>query len=263
MFKYLFATLAITALLTVPANAKLHSETLDYQFQGQSLQGYLVYDDAKAKPGQTPGILVHHAWMGITDHERTWANQLAEQGYIAFAADVYGKGVHPGSPQEAGQLAGKYRGDRPLLRARAAAGLAQLQKHPMTNPNQIAAIGFCFGGGTALELARSGANLKGVVSLHGNLDTPNPADAKQIKASVLVLHGGDDPYVPAEQVMTFEKEMRDAGVDWQLNAYGGAVHAFSDPGAGNDPKTGAAYHPEAARRSWIDTTGFLKFVFGL
>ncbi|PKL76304.1 MAG: dienelactone hydrolase [Candidatus Melainabacteria bacterium HGW-Melainabacteria-1] len=257
------AGLICLALLSgLPAEAKLVSRDVDYQHQGQAMQGYLVYDDALVKPGKTPGILVFHAWMGIGSHERQWANQLAELGYIAFAPDIYGHGIRPNTPQTAGAEAGKYRADRALMRARAQAGLERLQLEPMADPGQIGAIGFCFGGGVALELARSGAALQGVVSLHGNLDTPHTADAKQIKGAVLVLHGADDPFVKDEQVHGFVQEMRAAGIEWQLNAYGGAVHAFTDPQAGNDPKTGAAYAPKLAKRAWQETTHFFANLFG-
>lgn len=259
----LSASLLAAGMLVLgqPAEAKLQSKTIDYTHEGKAMQGYLVYDDALAKPGKTPGVLVFHAWMGIGEHERDWANKLAEKGYIAFAPDIYGKGIRPTNPDEAGKQATLYRSDRALMRARAKAGLDVLSQQPLTDKTQLGAIGFCFGGGVALELARSGAPLTGVVSLHGNLDTPNPADARQIKGEVLVLHGANDPFVPADQVAAFAKEMREAGVHWQMNAYGGAVHSFSDPDAGNNPDAGAAYSPEAARRSWLDMTAFFGHLF--
>jgi dienelactone hydrolase len=136
-----------------------------------------------------------------------------------------------------------------------------LQQNPLTDSNRIAAIGYCFGGGTVLELARSGANIAGVVSFHGNLDTPNPSDAKAIKAKVLVLHGANDPYVPAEQVAAFESEMRQADVDWQLMAYGGVVHSFTNPEAGNDPSKGVAYNEAADKRSWAAMKQFFAEIF--
>lgn len=249
---------ALVLGLSSTAQAALQSQEVNYTHNGQTLQGYLVFDDAKIKRSGNPAVLVFHAWMGIGEHERTWANQLAELGYVAFAPDVYGKGVRPSTPDAAGKEAGKYRQNVPLMRARAQAGLQQLQQNKLVDPSRIGAIGFCFGGGVALELARSGAPIAATVSLHGNLNTPNPADAKQIKGGVLVLHGGDDPYVPAEQVQAFEKEMREANVNWQLNAYGGAVHSFTEPAAGNNKASGAAYHPEAARRSWRDMTAALS-----
>jgi dienelactone hydrolase len=197
----------------------------------------------------------------VGDYVKTRAKQLAELGYVAFAADIYGKGVRPQNPTEAGKEATKYRSNRQLLRNRALAGLKVLQANPLTNPQKIAAIGYCFGGGTVLELARSGADVAGVVSFHGNLDTPNPADAKNIKGKVLVLHGAVDPYVPPEQVSTFEKEMNDAKVDWQLVSYGGVVHSFTNPEAGNDPSKGAAYNALADQRSFGAMQQFFDEIF--
>ena len=147
------------------------------------------------------------------------------------------------------------------MRRRARAGLDVLLKQELTDSARVAAIGYCFGGGAALELARSGAPLAGVVSFHGNLDTPNPADARNIKGKILVCDGGDDPHVPPEQVIAFQKEMRDADVDWQINIYGGAVHAFTNPAAGNDPSSGAAYNAEADRRSWQAMKDFFSEIF--
>jgi dienelactone hydrolase len=163
---------------------------------------------------------------------------------------MYGKGVRPKDTKEAGAEAGKYKGNRPLMRTRIAAALDWLKKNPNVDTKRIAAIGYCFGGTTVLELARSGADIAGVVSFHGGLDSPTPADAKNIKCKVLVLHGADDPYVPAAEVAGFEDEMRKAGVDWTLISYGGAVHSFTNPDAGTDNSKGAAYNERADRRSW-------------
>ena len=171
-------------------------------------------------------------------------------GYVAFAIDMYGKGIRPKTPQEAAAQAGIYKQDRALMRARALAGLEVLRSNPLCDPKRVAAIGYCFGGTVVLEIARSGADVAGVVSFHGGLDTPTPADAKNIRCKVLVLHGGDDPHVPRKDVDAFEDEMRAAGVDWQLVVYGGAVHSFTNPAAGNDKSKGAAYNAEADSRSW-------------
>ncbi len=258
---FVSAALVMGLLASGAAEAKLVSQTVEYTHDQKTMQGYLAYDDALAKPAKTPAVLVYHAWMGIGEHERDWANKLAGLGYVAFAPDIYGKGIRPADPKAAGEQATIYRNNRPLMRARAKAGLDQLLAHQLVDKTKVGAIGFCFGGGVALELARSGAPIAGTVSLHGNLDTPNPADAKHIKGQVLVLHGADDPFVKPDQVQGFSDEMRNANVNWQLNAYGGAVHSFSDPQAGNDPKAGAAYNPEAAKRSWKDMTSFFAALF--
>jgi dienelactone hydrolase len=195
-------------------------------------------------------VLVVHEWTDLGDYAKGRARMLAEMGYVAFAVDIYGKGIRPKTPREAAAESGKHKKDRQLMRARTQAGLDVLRQNPMCDSKRIAAIGHCFGGTCVLELARSGADVAGVVSFHGGLDTPNPADAKQIKGKVLVLHGGDDPHVPPKDVQTFEEEMRAAGVDWQLVAYGGAVHGFTNPASGNDKSRGAAYDAKADRRSW-------------
>jgi dienelactone hydrolase len=174
---------------------------------------------------------------------------------------MYGKGVRPKNTDEAAAQASIYRKDRQLMRRRAQAGLQVLVDSKLVDSKRIAAIGYCFGGGTVLELARSGANLAGVVSFHGNLDTPNPADAKSIKGKVLVLHGGADPYVPTEQLAAFEKEMTDAGVDWQMVIYGGAVHSFTNADSGTDPAKGAAYNEQADKRSWLAMKQFFEEIF--
>jgi dienelactone hydrolase len=229
------------------AHAKVTSQTVVYKQGKVTLEGYLAWDDASTD--KRPGVLVVHDWMGIGDHTRKEVERLAELGYVAFAADIYGKGVRPADFKAAGEQATKYKNDRKLLRARARAGLDVLAKNKLVDPKRLAAIGFCFGGTTALELARDGAPLAGVVSFHGGLSTPTPQDAKNIKGKVLVLHGADDPNVPPEEVAAFEKEMHDAGVDWQLVAYGGAVHAFTNPAAGDDASKGAAYNAKADARS--------------
>ena len=240
--------------------AELETQTLEYHHAQTSLLGYLAYPkDAITTP--RPGVLVVPEWWGLNDYAKRRAEQLAGFGYIALAADIYGDGQVATDPKQAGTLASRFRDDRELMRARARAGLDALRAQPGVDSARLAAIGYCFGGTTVLELARSGAELAGVVSFHGGLDTPDPADAENIQAKVLVLHGGDDPYVPPEQVIAFMEEMRQADVDWQLVAYGGAVHAFTNPDAGDDPSQGIAYHATADRRSWVDMQQFFAELF--
>jgi dienelactone hydrolase len=181
-----------------------------------------------------------------------------------FAADIYGAGIRPANPGDAGKEAGKYKADRQLFRTRLNAGLDVLKKDERTDDTKIAAIGFCFGGTAVLELARAGTDLAGVVSFHGGLDAADgmAAEKGKIPAKVLVLHGAVDPYVPAEQVSGFGKEMESAGADWQLIAYGNAVHAFTQKGAGDDPSKGAAYDGAADRRSWTAMKAFFSEIFG-
>jgi dienelactone hydrolase len=255
-------TLALTAFLltfAVSLQAAVRTKVVEYKQGDQVLEGYLAWDDALT--GQRPGVLVVHEWTGLGDYPKLRARKLAEMGYIAFAADIYGKGIRPATPQEAGAQAGIYKKNPKLMRDRVRAGLDVLRGEPLCDPKRVAAIGYCFGGTCVLELARSGADVAGVVSFHGGLATSSPADAKNIRGKVLVLHGGDDPHVPLKEVEAFEEEMRAAGVDWQLVVYGGAVHAFTNPGSGNDKSRGAAYNAAADRRSWQAMKAFFAEVF--
>jgi dienelactone hydrolase len=229
---YVLASVMMAALA---AQAAIVSKPVEYKQGDTVLEGYSIYDNAVQ--GKRPGVLVVHQWKGLGDYEKKRAEMLARLGYNVFAADIYGKGIRPRSPQDAGSEAGKYKSDRALLRARVRAGLDVLAKDELTDPRRIAAIGYCFGGTTVIELARSGAAIAGVVSFHGGLDSPHPEDGKNIRCKVLALHGADDPHVSAENLAAFENELRQAKVDWQLIQYGGAVHGFTDWTAGNDPKT--------------------------
>ncbi len=256
-----FIALLITSLLAFPAStpAAVQIEKIDYEVDGVKLQGKLVYDDAVQ--GKRPGVLVCPEWWGLDDYTVGRSKQLAEMGYVAFAVDMYGKGVTTNDPAAAGKLAGPLRNDRQSMRRRVNAALDQLKKSDRLDPSKIAAIGYCFGGTTALELARSGAPLVGVVSFHGGLDSPAPEDAKNIHGKILVCTGGDDPMVPAEQVIAFEKEMRDAKVDWQTIAYGGAKHAFTNPAADSHKLEGIAYNAAADHRSWQAMKNFFEEIF--
>jgi dienelactone hydrolase len=249
----------IIAALAVTAHAKIKTQLVEYKQGDQVLEGYLSYDDAIK--GKRPGVLVVHAWMGLDDNARKRADMLASLGYVAFAADIYGKGIRPSSPDEAGKLAGKYKTDRKLLRDRVNAGFDTLLKQPNVDAAKTAAIGFCFGGTTVLELGRSGANVAGIVTFHGGLDSPAPADGKNIKAKLLVLHGAADPHESPTDFAAFHKELADAKVDWQLIEYGGAVHCFTDQRAGTDPTKGCAYDPAADARSWAAMRAFFDEVF--
>jgi dienelactone hydrolase len=230
------------------ATAQINTESVEYKQGDAILEGFLAHDGSIK--GKRPGVLVVHQWKGLSDYEKKRTDMLAKLGYNVFCVDIYGKGIRPKDPKDASVEAGKYKSDRKLLRARVSAGLEVLKKHELTDSKHIAAIGYCFGGTTVVELARSGADIAGVVSFHGGLDSPNPADGRNIRCKVLALHGADDPFVPPKDVAAFEEEMRVGKVDWQLVAYGGAVHSFTDRNAGNDNSKGSAYHEKADQRSW-------------
>lgn len=258
-FKSLGLLLIGSMLFSHTASAAVKTETIEYKQGSQALEGYLAYDDAVS--GKRPGVLIAHEWMGLSDYEKKRAEQIAGLGYVAFALDIYGKGIRPDNPKDAGAEAGIYKKDRGLLRERALAGLKILEDNPRVDTSRLAAIGYCFGGTTVLELARAGAPLKGVVTFHGGLDTPTPQDAKNIKGKVLVLHGADDPFSPMEQVRGLEKEMTDAGVDWEVVLYSHTVHSFTNPKSGNDPSKGIAYNPESDKRSFKAMEDFFKEIF--
>lgn len=259
MKKLFIFTLLSLLCLTVTAGAAVKTKIIEYRQDGTVLEGYLAWDDATS--ARRPGVLVVHEWTGINTHIRQRTEMLAKLGYVAFAADIYGRGVRPSLPADAARIAGIYKNDRALMRARARAGFDELKKQKLVDPQRLAAIGFCFGGTTALELARDGANLKGVVSFHGGLATPAPQDAKDIKGRILALHGADDPFVKADEVAAFQDEMRKGAVDWQLNIYSGAVHGFTNPYNGTDNSKGAAYNEKADRRSWQAMKAFFAEIF--
>lgn len=229
------------------AHAEVKVERIDYQIDGEPYQGLLVYDDTVTTP--RPGLLMVPNWLGATDRAAEKAARAASDKYVVFVADLYGKDMRPSGPEDAGKFAKALRGDRPLMRKRTQASLDELLKRSdKVDTHQVGAIGFCFGGGAILELARSGAPLSAFVSFHGNLDTPNPGDNGNIKGSVLVLHGADDPAVPKQQVDDFVAAMQKTEVDWQLVSYGNAVHSFTDPYA-NVPGRNE-YNPLVAERAF-------------
>ena len=249
----------IVILAALSARGEIVSKPVEYKQGDTVLEGLSVYDDAIQ--GKRPAVLVVHQWKGLGDYEKKRAEMLARLGYNVLAADIYGKGIRPQTPQAAGAEASKYKNDPALLRARVRAASEVLARHELTDPKRMAAIGYCFGGTAVLELARSGADVAGVVSFHGGLSSPTPSDAKNIRAKVLALHGADDPHVSPKEVAAFEDEMRQGGVDWQLIAYGGAVHAFTDWNAGTDNSKGAAYNERADRRSWEAMKQFFAELF--
>ncbi|MFO0751091.1 MAG: dienelactone hydrolase family protein [Myxococcota bacterium] len=241
------------------APPRIATRDVTWTSDGIAYAGQLVWDPAKLKAahGHLPGVMVIHQWMGPSDNERMRARMLAELGYAAFVADVYGVEARPKSQADAGPAAMKLKGDRPELRKRLRVNLDKMLSQPEVDGAKVAAIGYCFGGTAALELARSGAALAAVVTFHGGLDSPTPADGANIHAKVLVLHGAADPYVKAPDIQAFLAELDAAKVDWQMVSYAGAVHAFTQKEAGDDPSKGAAYNEAADRRSWVAMKDFL------
>ena len=250
-------------LLSLPAAGEIVTKTVEYQDGDTVLEGFIAWD-SEHQPEQesAPGVLVVHQWMGLTDYEKGRCRQLAELGYVAFALDIYGKGNRPADTGEAAKQAGGFKNDRTLYRRRLNLGLEQLQNVASVDKQRTAAIGYCFGGTGVLELARSGANINGVVSFHGGLDSPTPADGANIKAKVLICHGADDPFVPTKEIDAMKQEFNSAKVDWQMIYYADAVHSFTQPMAGTDKSRGAAYNETADKRSWTAMRSFFEELFG-
>lgn len=257
-----FSTLLVILILTLTTQktmSEIITSEVEYKIGDVTLQGYIAYDNATEN--KRPGILIVHAWKGLTDYEKMRARQIAGLGYFAFALDIYGKGIRPTTTEEARAETGKYYSNKVLFRERLNAGLAELKMQPFVDANNIAAIGYCFGGSGVLELARSGADIKGVVSFHGGLKTDNPQDANSIKSKVLVLHGAIDRYVPEEDIVAFKKEMEDAKIDYVLTQYSGAVHSFTIEHEGTDISDGSAYNENADKRSWEAMKNFFSEIF--
>lgn len=243
---------ALIFLLTLSATgtavAAVQSQAITYQDGDESLTGYLYWDDAVE--GQRPGVLVIHEWWGLNDYAKKRAAMLAELGYVAFAADMYGNGRITTAPDQARAWMTAVVSDVDAWRARAVLGLDQLKASPLVAPGQTAAVGYCFGGGTVLQMAYSGADVRGVVSFHGSLPTLMEGDGDNLQASILALHGHADRMIPPEQVTKFLTGLENAGADWQFVSYGGARHGFTNPDAGAYGIPNLAYDAAADRRSW-------------
>ncbi|MEJ0001519.1 MAG: dienelactone hydrolase family protein [Verrucomicrobiota bacterium] len=247
-------------MTTASASAALVTKTVDYtDSHGTPLEGFVVYDDAIKGP--RPGVLVSHDWRGLSDYTHKRANMLAQLGYIAFAADIYGKGVRPTSVPEYVQQITIYKSDRTLYRARERAAYEALLKQPLVDPTRVAAIGYCFGGTGVIEAARDGLDLKGVVSFHGGLDARPLSPGATIKAKVLALCGADDPMEKPEDMKAFEQQLRDNNVDYVITYYGHAQHAFSEPGVDAMNVPGVKYNAPADRRSWQAMRDFFDEIF--
>jgi dienelactone hydrolase len=233
----------------------LSTRSLTYQADGATLEAVIALPEGA---GKRPAVLVAHQWGGRDAFSEGHARRLAEAGYVGVALDMYGKGVHGNSVEENSALMTPFMENRAKVRERMQAALALARQQPEVDAGRVAAIGFCFGGLCVLDLARSGADLRGVVSFHGLLK-PSGLDAQAIQAKVLVLHGADDPLAPIEDVVALREELNAAGCDWQLHMYGRAQHAFAVPGA-NVPDIGAHHNADAERRSMASCAAFLAEV---
>ncbi len=257
----IFAASALAFALAAPVHAAMVAKDVHYQVGGKEMQSVLVYDDAVKTP--RPGLVMTPDWLGMTDDNVALAKKMAGKDYVILVADVYGADVRPKTPDEAGAATKNMYEHRSDLRARINGALDALKKEVGKAPldgKHWGAFGFCFGGATVLDLARSGADIGGVVSFHGNLKTDDPTLAKNIKAKVLVLHGADDKFETPEDIANFQKEMRDANVDWQFLAFGGAVHCFAIPKA-DGAVPGCLYNERAAKRGEQQMHMFFDEVF--
>jgi dienelactone hydrolase len=236
----------------------LQHRLVDYTDGDSVFEGRIVWDDSF--PGPRPGVLVAHAWGGRSDYEDGKADGLARLGYAAFALDLYGKGVRGSSPEENGALMQPFLDDREMLQQRLLVSLATLREQPEVEEGRTAAVGFCFGGLSVLDIARTGEDIAGVVSIHGLFGAPGNTSGNAVKAKVLALHGWDDPMATPDDVNSLAAELSAMGADWQLHAYGNTMHAFTNPAADN-PDMGTVYDATADRRSWQATTNFLEEIF--
>ncbi|NNJ24804.1 dienelactone hydrolase family protein [Alienimonas chondri] len=257
-----FASFALAVGLAIvapsAANAEVQTESVEYQHDGVTYRGYVAYDDAIE--GRRPGVLVVHEWWGLNDYAKQRAEMLAEMGYVGFALDMYGEGKTAGHPEEAAKFAGMVRDNVDDWRARALAGLDQLKKRPETDPENVAAIGYCFGGATVLQMAYAGAPVKGVVSFHGALPAASAEEAEQVKAGIMICHGAADGFVPPEQVKGCLEPLEKAGADYVFTAYAGAKHGFTNPGADDRGMDGLKYDPKADARSWAAMTAMFDVI---
>lgn len=246
----ILVTALVLMMASATAQAAVKTKMVAYTHDGVNLKGFLAWDDAAEGKAKRPGVLVVHEWWGLNDYARKRAEQLAEMGYVAFAADMYGEGRIAENPKEAGEMAGAVRKDTKLWQGRALAGLKILQDNEMVDGKKLAAIGYCFGGSTALQLAYAGADLAAVVSFHGALTAPDEEQGKAIKARILICHGAADSFIPEKAIQATRDALEKAKVDYTMVYYGGARHSFTVPGADKAGVEGIRHQPEADRRSW-------------
>ncbi len=250
---------AVLGLLASLAQAEVRTKTIEYRDGDTLLKGVLAWDDSAA--GKQPGVLVVHEWWGLNDYAQDRAKQLAGLGYVAFALDMYGGGKVTEHPAQAGEWAGQIRANTAAWLRRAQAGLQVLKSQPQVDVSRIAAIGYCFGGSTALQMAFAGEDLKAVVSFHGALPAPTEQQAKAVRGSILVCHGSADAFISRESIQEFQTALNQAGADWQLIEYGNARHSFTVPDAAKAGIENLKYDAKADRRSWQDMQNLFQEVF--
>jgi dienelactone hydrolase len=265
--KKVFIVLAVLFLVSAhsdlaAAKPMIEGRTVTYSADGVAMKGYLAYD--KSITGKRPGVLVVHEWWGLNDYARKRARMLAAMGYTALAVDMYGGGKQAMHPDDAGKFSSELMKNFDTAKTRFMAALDFLKKQKTVDPERIAAIGYCFGGGIVLNMARQGVDLKGVASFHGGLAAVTPAKPGMVKARILVLHGADDKFTTPEQVEAFKQEMKNAGADYQFISYPGAMHSFTNPEAdlyAKKYKMPLGYNVRADKESWAELTKFLETIF--
>jgi dienelactone hydrolase len=260
--KSILAFLCLGCLFATSAHAAIQGREVDYKADGVTLKGYVAYDDSFK--GKRPAVLVVHEWWGHNDYARKRADMLAALGYTALAVDMYGDGKQAHHPADAGKFATEVSKNMPMAKARFEAGMDVLRKEPTVDPDEMAAFGYCFGGGVALNMARMGEDLKGVASFHGSLGTGNPAQPGKVKARIVSFTGEEDPMIDAASVAAFKREMDAAKADYRVVTYPGAKHSFTNPAAdalGKEFNLPLAYNEAADKDSWKQATEFLKEVF--
>lgn len=250
----------LTAVAGMPVEAEIRTRTVEYQHDGKTLQGFLAWDDAIEDP--RPGVMVVHEWWGLNDYIRQRTRMLAELGFVAFAADMYGGGQVTEHGSQAGEWMKQITANIAQWQARAIKGLEVLRSQEMVQTDRIAAVGYCFGGATVMQMAYTGVDVDGVVSFHGSLPVPGPEQAENIRAAVLAFHGSKDDFVPRERVTEFQQALEGAGVDWHMVIHGGARHGFTNPGADKYGVDNIKYDAAADRRSWEHMQSFLDDLFG-
>jgi len=254
--------LALFFLGSFSLRAGLETKTIEYTANGVTMKGYLAYE--KHSNAKRPGVLVVHEWWGHNEYARRRAEMLAELGYVALAVDMYGDGKNAEHPDDAGKFAGGVSRNMPVMKARFLAALEVLKNDPHVDRANIAAIGYCFGGGVALHMARAGVDMKGVVSFHGSLATSTPAEKGDVKAKVLVCNGAEDKFISDEDIKKFKEEMETSGVDYRFISYEGAIHGFTNPAATEKGKKfglAIAYNEAADKKSWKDMQEFFNEIF--